>query len=139
MKKSSHRIMIGAVLVLCFGWMAGVGWSQFGNMSEDRLLTHRSETVKQQMTDCTGSFKERYDCKEEIVLEGKHTTLLNMMVPFVIVFGPPLALGIAFRFFVASPRFSSRTLAPGTEGAGDDPDEWLRQTRKNLPPRRRRG
>ena len=84
----SKWMVIGASLL----WMAWAGWDQFGNLTEDDLENHSSAVVQERMRDCSGTFKQRYECKENIVIQSGRNTFSAMLGRIAIVVIPPILL-----------------------------------------------
>jgi hypothetical protein len=61
-------------------WMSWAGWDQFGNLSEEDLENHSSSVVQERMKDCSGTFKQRYECKENIVIQSGRNTFSAMLL-----------------------------------------------------------
>ncbi|KAF0136494.1 MAG: hypothetical protein FD153_1917 [Rhodospirillaceae bacterium] len=118
-RESTYKEVQGFVLAACLGWIASwAGLDQFVYLNSNRLATHYTEAVRQQISACRGSFKERYDCREGIILEGNRSTFLNMIVLFVIVFGPPIGLGIVYSLFTPVTPSPSPSRGSGYDGRG---------------------
>ncbi len=73
-------------------WVAWAGWDQFGNLSEDDIENHSSSAVQERMRDCSGTFKQRYECKENIVIQSGRSTFNAMLGRMSIVVVPPILL-----------------------------------------------
>lgn len=112
-----NGLRILAVLI-SLAWIAWAGWQQFAALPEEAVQHHGSDVVKDRMKDCEGSFKQRYECKEAIVIQSGRDTFNNMMMRLAIVFGPPALLGILFAFAVPKPRVTL------PEAAKEKTDEW---------------
>jgi hypothetical protein len=107
-----------AITLVCLSWIAWAVWSQFLSIPTGEIENHSSLSVKDRMNDCSGSFKQRYDCKNAIVIETDRETFLNMIERIAIVTVPPLML-------VGGWRLLSRR-RDDDDGAGGD--EWSEQT-----------
>ncbi|MBF0095470.1 MAG: hypothetical protein HQL34_13125, partial [Alphaproteobacteria bacterium] len=57
-----------SLTLVCFIWVGVVGLDQFGEIPESALVTHSSQQIKEQMRDCTGTFKQRYECKDALIV-----------------------------------------------------------------------
>lgn len=73
-------------------WMAWAGWDQFGNLSGDDIENHSSTAVQERMRDCAGTFKQRYECKENIVIQSGRSTFSALTGRMAIVVVPPILL-----------------------------------------------
>jgi len=72
--------------------MAWAVWSQFLSIPTGEVENHSSLSVKERMSDCAGTFQQRYDCKNSIVIETDRSTFINMVGRIIIVVLPPLLL-----------------------------------------------
>lgn len=88
--KLGKWVVTGVSLV----WMAWAGWDQFGNLSPDDIENHSSPAVQERMRDCSGTFKQRYECKENIVIESGRSTFNDMLGRMAIVVVPPILLAV---------------------------------------------
>lgn len=163
MDKVTRNIIKGATVAGCLAWLGFVGWQQFGEMPKREVLTHSSQTVKDMMSDCKGTFKERYACKDAIIVQTGQDSFWNVLWRLLIVIVPPIAVTVAFTKYMPPPplprfppvhRRVGKKVDPDGDGEdgdddeppippGEDPDVWLEQARKALqssspPPGRRR-
>ncbi len=83
------------VTVVSLAWMAWAGWDQFGNISENDVENHSSSAVQERMRDCSGTFKQRYECKENIVIQSGRSTFSALLGRLAIVVVPPIILATA--------------------------------------------
>ncbi|CAA7614036.1 conserved hypothetical protein [Candidatus Terasakiella magnetica] len=81
---------------ICVVWMAWAGWDQFANIPDTEIENHSSAAVQDRMRDCTGTFKQRYECKENIVIKSGRSTFNNMLERLAIVGIPPILLMSAY-------------------------------------------
>lgn len=93
-------------------WMTWAGWDQFGNLSESDIENHSSTSVQERMKDCSGTFKQRYECKENIVIKSGRDTFSAMLGRLSIVVMPPILL--AFGLHMLTRR------RPDDDGPSDD-------------------
>jgi hypothetical protein len=56
----------------------------------------RSTEVEARMKSCGGSFQQRYDCKEEIIIAKGYDSFLLWVEKATLVLAPPLILGLFF-------------------------------------------
>jgi hypothetical protein len=91
-KKLAQKILIGLGLV----WIAWAGWDQFADIPDDDMETHSSASVQERLRDCAGTFKQRYDCKEAIVIQVHRETFNNLIGRTAIVVVPPLLAAIGY-------------------------------------------
>lgn len=54
--------------------------------------------VQQQMDNCGGTFQQRYDCKEAIIIAKGHRSFMIWMGKVALILGPPMALAAAASF-----------------------------------------
>lgn len=94
MTKTQHKRLKLLLSGICLTWAALAGWNLFLNVPEDSLLHHKSAIVKERMERCQGTFQQRYDCKEAIVIEAQRETFMNMLGRTGIVVVPALVLGL---------------------------------------------
>jgi len=95
MTKSGRRRAKLLLTAACFGWAAISGYILFTDLPDDAVLHHKSEAVKEKMRECEGSFQQRFDCKEAIVLETGRKTFWNMSERLLFVTVPAVAAGLA--------------------------------------------
>lgn len=78
----------------CFAWVGVSAWIVFSDIPEGEIQHHGSDAVKERMRECEGSFKQRYDCKEAIVIESGRDTFQNMIERLAIVAVPAILAGL---------------------------------------------
>ncbi|MEO0034899.1 MAG: hypothetical protein RLZZ501_922 [Pseudomonadota bacterium] len=105
------KVVATALCLLWIGW--GV-WSQFLSLPADELENHSSLSVRDRLSDCTGTFQQRYDCKNAIVIATDRGNFFNVIGRILIIVLPPLLVVGAWRL-VARPRDDS-------DGGGNE--EW---------------
>ena len=86
------KIGTSALTVVCLVWMAAATWSQFADLPEGTVENHSSEATKERMRDCSGTFKQRYECKNAIVIETDRNSFFNVLGRIAIIALPPLLL-----------------------------------------------
>lgn len=106
---------------VCGLWMAWAVWDQFLSIPTGEVENHSSLSVKERMSDCSGTFQQRYDCKNNIVIETDRMTFLNMIGRIAIVVLPPFLLIGALNL---SGRRREDDDGPGVSGN----DEWSNPT-----------
>ncbi|MGE5548145.1 MAG: hypothetical protein ACM33T_14660 [Solirubrobacterales bacterium] len=92
-QRKAAKLLVG---LLCLVWIAGSGVAMFATLGEDEVQTHSSDTVKDRLRDCEGTFKQRYECKEAIVIQTHRKTFYTLSERLAIVVLPPSLLAIAF-------------------------------------------
>ncbi|EPY00343.1 hypothetical protein [Magnetospirillum fulvum] len=102
------------LVTVCGVWICWALWSQFLTIPTGEVENHSSLSVKERMNDCAGTFQQRYDCKNSIVIETDRTTFINMVGRIIIVVLPPLLL-------VGVVKLYARRLDDDDSG---DNDEW---------------
>ena len=111
MDQGTAKIVKTLFTALGVVWMAGMGWMQFGTLTENDVLTPHSQAVRDRMdNECAGSFQLRYDCKETIVISTVRNSLLNMTMRIGIVVSVPVLLALGFQ----SLNRPNRTPKPGS-------------------------
>lgn len=78
--------------VVCLGWMVWATWDQFANLPPGTVENHSSEAVKERLRDCSGTFKQRYECKNQVVIDTDRTSFFNVLGRIAIIVVPPLLL-----------------------------------------------
>lgn len=78
--------------VVCVAWMAAATWSQFADLPEGTVENHSSEATKERMRDCSGTFKQRYECKNAIVIETDRNSFFNVLSRILVIVVPPVLL-----------------------------------------------
>ncbi len=87
------RFLIGVSGV----WLVLGSWVAFFALPADEVQTINSPEVKDRMRDeCTGTFQQRYRCKDSIILEVGQDAFANMTLRLVLVVSVPLLAAIAY-------------------------------------------
>ncbi|MGE5517610.1 MAG: hypothetical protein ACM31D_17535 [Bacteroidota bacterium] len=71
-------------------WMLLVGWLMWVTLPEDAVTTHSSDQLKDRMSLCNGSFRDRYDCKEQLIIESGREAFYILSLRFLLVIVPPM-------------------------------------------------
>ena len=91
MTKGERTRLVWTVSIGSLLWMAVAGIVLFGLMNAE-VAHHSSAMVKDRMAaECLGSFKDRYDCKEAIIVQSGRDTFWSMSWRFLTVVVPALA------------------------------------------------
>ncbi|CAA7621958.1 hypothetical protein [Magnetospirillum sp. UT-4] len=91
MTKAQRSTLVSLVTAACLAWMAGIGWLMWTTLPESAVAHHSSSSVKDRMeAECQGTFKQRYQCKEEIIVESGRDTFWNLSSRFLLVIVPPI-------------------------------------------------
>lgn len=72
-------------------WLLLVGWLMLATLPQGAVENHGSDQTKDRMSLCAGSFRERYECKEQIIIESGRETFYVLALRFLLVIVPPLA------------------------------------------------
>jgi hypothetical protein len=80
------------LMTVSLAWMAWMGWAQFADLPEGTVENHSSSTVQERLRDCSGTFKQRYECKNNIVIQTDRSSFFNMLGRIAIVVVPPMLL-----------------------------------------------
>lgn len=72
-------------------WMLLVGVLMWITLPEDAVATHGSDALKDRMAFCSGSFRDRYDCKEQLIIESGRDAFYTLSLRFLLVIVPPIA------------------------------------------------
>ena len=60
-------------------WVAVVGLLLMAQMTPEDMVNHRSSVVQHEVQNCSGTFDQRYDCTETILLAGQWQGLLEVI------------------------------------------------------------
>lgn len=71
-------------------WLVLVGWLMVATLPESAVQNHGSSMVKDRMESCAGSFSERFDCKQKIIIASGRETFYVTALRFLLVIVPPL-------------------------------------------------
>lgn len=94
MTKSGRKWAKLLLTTTCFAWVGVAGWAMFSDLPDDSVQTHNSEIVKGRMKECDGTFKQRYECKEAIVIDAGRKTFWSLTERLLIVTLPAIFAGI---------------------------------------------
>jgi hypothetical protein len=118
MDAATRRNIKVALTVVCLAWVGWASWDQFSDLSDDDVQNHGSAAVQERMArECEGSFKQRYDCKERIVIRSGQQTFMNMLGRFAVISVPPALAWLAFSFLFPKSKVRERHVF-------EDPDAW---------------
>lgn len=92
MTRAQRTRLKWAVTVSSLLWMVLIGWLMVTTLPQSAVENHGSSAVKDRMSDCAGSFRDRYDCKEQIIIESGRDTFAIVFGRFLLVFLPPLLI-----------------------------------------------
>ena len=82
-------------------WVFVVGFDQFfGGSTFDYAATAKEEQLQRTLASCRGTFKERYNCKSSILLAQGRDSFNYWSKKYLITFGPPIFLYVAFHMWL---------------------------------------
>lgn len=91
MTRTQRRRLVSMVTAACLAWLAGMGVLMWLTLPESAIEHHNSSAVKDRMAaECQGSFRDRYNCKEAIIVEGGRDSFWILAARFLLVIVPPL-------------------------------------------------
>lgn len=99
-------------------WMLLIGWLMLATLPDGAVEHHGSDQIKDRMSQCAGSFRDRYDCKEQIIIESGRETFYVLALRFLLVIVPPLV-----GTFWLSSYLSRQPLQPEEHHAASS-DDW---------------
>ena len=93
MSKRLTQFKIQVVLASVL-WFAVVGWFAIVQIPPSALFNKESPEVQSRMeTECTGSYQQRYDCKNMIAIEVSNNSLMQVTVRIALtITGPCIGL-----------------------------------------------
>lgn len=109
---SQGKVGKSVATALCLLWIGWGVWSQF-LLPADELENHSSLSVRDRLSDCTGTFQQRYDCKNAIVIATDRSNFFNVVGRILIIVLPPLLVAGAWRLVIR----------PRDDGDGGN-EEW---------------
>ncbi len=71
-------------------WMLLAGWLMWVTLPEGAVETHASDPLKDRMSLCSGSFRDRYDCKEQLIIQSGRDAFYTLSLRFLLVIVPPM-------------------------------------------------
>ncbi|MBR9973631.1 hypothetical protein [Magnetospirillum sulfuroxidans] len=90
MTKGERTRLVWTVSIGSLLWMVAAAIVLFGVMDAE-VTNHSSAVVKDRMAaECLGTFKDRYDCKEAIIVQSGRDTFWSMSWRFLTVIVPAL-------------------------------------------------
>jgi hypothetical protein len=108
---NTRSILKWIALIASAIWMSVTTYQEFLDVDPTQF-GFRSSEVEAQMKGCGGSFQQRYDCKEEIIIAKGYESFLVWVEKSTFVLGPPLMLALVLGW-------SSRDKAPNPERSFD--------------------
>ena len=90
------------VTLVCTLWMVGALYVQFIAVNPDQY-GFRNPVIEQEMQNCAGSFEQRYNCKEALIIAKGHASFLIWLGKMALVLGPPVVVWNLLRL-AARPR-----------------------------------
>lgn len=112
-------------------WFAVVGWFAIVQIPPSALYNKESPEVQSRMeVECTGSYQQRYDCKNMIAIEVSNNTLMQVSVRIALtVTGPCIGLWLYSQLKRREPK---RKPPPVVH----DDMSWKSAAKSNVAPRR---
>ena len=88
------RQMKKVIMLFSTAWFIIVGWFALVQIPRDDLLTKESPEIMSRMeNECTGSYQQRYDCKNSIAIEVSNHSLYQVTVRIALtILGPSFGL-----------------------------------------------
>lgn len=72
-------------------WIVLVGWIMWATLPEGAVATHSSDSLKDRMSLCGGTFQDRFDCKEQLIIQSGRDAFYMLSLRFLLVILPPMA------------------------------------------------
>ncbi|OJX68242.1 hypothetical protein [Magnetospirillum sp. 64-120] len=92
MTKGERTGLVWSVRIGSIAWMAVLGFLLFVTYGVEPA-NHGSNEVKDRMAaECIGTFKDRYGCKEAIIVKSGQETFVAMAWRFLLVIVPPMVV-----------------------------------------------
>jgi hypothetical protein len=88
---NTRMVLKWIAIVASVIWIAVTFYQEFLDVDPDQY-GFRSAEVEARMKSCGGSFQQRYDCKEAIIIAKGHDSFLLWVEKAALVLGPPLIL-----------------------------------------------
>ena len=74
-------LMLGNVLsALCLAWILVVGLVLSAELTPDELEHHRAPIIQDRVGHCEGSFNQRFDCTQSVLLDGERVGARNVLL-----------------------------------------------------------
>ncbi len=87
----SLKLLRALALVFGLAWAGLFGYAEF--ILDDITSGTQNPEVIARMERCIGTFQQRYDCRQKILLEDNRKSASELIASVLLVFGPPVALG----------------------------------------------
>lgn len=110
-------------------WMALVGWLMWVTLPDGAVATHASDALKDRMSLCSGSFQDRFDCKEQIIIESGRDAFYLLSLRFLLVIVPPLIGTFWLSTYLA--RHPVPVIAEPQHGNRKSSDDWKARAQKH--------
>ena len=122
-----NRLKVG-VTAAGILWMVVVGWLMWVTLPEGAVETHTSDPLKDRMSQCTGSFRDRYDCKEQIIIQSGREAFYTLSLRFLLVIVPPMIGTLSLSRYLA--RHPVPVIEePQYRGTSASPQDWKERAR----------
>lgn len=94
MTRAERTALIWSATGASLLWIVLSGWLMVATLPENAVENHGSSTIKDRMSDCTGNFRDRYECKEQIIIKGGRETFAIVLGRFLLVLVPPILASV---------------------------------------------
>ena len=93
-----RRRRIGDILVtlVCLAWLGLSTWTFFGDMPEEIFDNHTGKAMQERMKACEGSFQKRYQCKQQLLLNGERWGFAVALDRVLLICAPPITFWIVW-------------------------------------------
>ena len=83
------------LVLLTLVWVVMVGVGLVAQMSPEDMSNHRSQIIQEQIRACSGEFSQRFDCTQDILLDGQRTGIWEVIKRISLTFLlPSVAWGV---------------------------------------------
>lgn len=85
------------VAFACVAWLVGSGWTFFHTIPPEIIDNHTAKTMQDRMRTCEGSFSQRFECKQNLLLTGERWGFAVAIDRLILMCAPPIAAWIVWR------------------------------------------
>ncbi len=93
---SSRRLGDVVVTLACLAWLGVSGWILFGDMPPEIFDNHTSKAMQDRMRTCEGSFQKRFECKQQLLLNGERWGFAVALDRILLMCAPPITIWIVW-------------------------------------------
>lgn len=98
---SENRRIIWLVVLGSLVWIGITGWLLFSTLPNNAIAHIGTDYLKNRMAnECTGTFQERYQCKETLIVESGQDSFWILSTRTLAVLLPPFAAGFWLTAFL---------------------------------------